>query len=252
MPKERVAVRPEGYGFRIDTPERRIGTVIAQEEISAAKAKPRRSIRRIGPVSPAMLIAEMPEPGRLSVLRLSVVRLSVVRLSVVPLSVPQTSTPGTAFVSMTTVRRRAVLSPDLVIPGRQTNATTREEPETVDHGATRRNSDPRRIRGQIATSLRRGGRKQARRRPDRASRHGTCAGPQATGDRRQASFARIGQRSQVPPRGLQTPSEIRFAAPSGPRPTARPGIRRSPRRRLFGPPAAPGPRGRRSGPAHSP
>ena len=53
---------------RIDTLERRIGTVIAQEEISAAKAKLRRSIRRIGPVSPAMPIAEMPEPGRLSLL----------------------------------------------------------------------------------------------------------------------------------------------------------------------------------------
>ncbi len=46
--------------------ERRIESVIAQEEISAAKARLLRSIPGIGPVSAAMLIAEMPELGRMT------------------------------------------------------------------------------------------------------------------------------------------------------------------------------------------
>jgi transposase len=46
--------------------ERRIKRVIAQEETSAAKARLLRSIPGIGPVSAAMLIAEMPELGRMS------------------------------------------------------------------------------------------------------------------------------------------------------------------------------------------
>ena len=46
--------------------ERRIECVIAQEEISAAKARLLRSIPGIGPVSAAMLIAEMPELGRMT------------------------------------------------------------------------------------------------------------------------------------------------------------------------------------------
>ena len=40
--------------------ERQIESVIAQEETPAAKAKLLRSIPGIGPVSAAMLIAEMP------------------------------------------------------------------------------------------------------------------------------------------------------------------------------------------------
>ena len=46
--------------------ERRIESVIAQEERSATKAKLLRSIPGIGPVSAAMLIAEMPELGRMT------------------------------------------------------------------------------------------------------------------------------------------------------------------------------------------
>ena len=46
--------------------ERRIKSVIAQEETSAAKARLLRSIPGIGPVSAAMLIAEMPELGRMT------------------------------------------------------------------------------------------------------------------------------------------------------------------------------------------
>ncbi len=46
--------------------ERRIECVIAQEEISAAKARLLRSIPGIGPVSAAMLVAEMPELGRMT------------------------------------------------------------------------------------------------------------------------------------------------------------------------------------------
>lgn len=46
--------------------ERRIESVIAQEEASAAKARLLRSIPGIGPVSAAMLIAEMPELGRMT------------------------------------------------------------------------------------------------------------------------------------------------------------------------------------------
>ena len=46
--------------------ERRIERVIAQEESSAAKARLLRSIPGIGPVSAAMLLAEMPELGRMS------------------------------------------------------------------------------------------------------------------------------------------------------------------------------------------
>jgi transposase len=46
--------------------ERRIESVIAQEETSAAKARLLRSIPGIGPVSAAMLIAEMPELGRMT------------------------------------------------------------------------------------------------------------------------------------------------------------------------------------------
>jgi transposase len=46
--------------------ERRIESVIAQEETSAAKARLLRSIPGIGPVSAAMLIAEMPELGRIT------------------------------------------------------------------------------------------------------------------------------------------------------------------------------------------
>ena len=46
--------------------ERRIETVIAQEKTSAAEAKLLRSIPGIGPVSAAMLIAELPELGRMS------------------------------------------------------------------------------------------------------------------------------------------------------------------------------------------
>jgi len=46
--------------------ERRIESVIAQEETAAAKARLLRSIPGIGPVSAAMLIAEMPELGRMT------------------------------------------------------------------------------------------------------------------------------------------------------------------------------------------
>ncbi|MBB4021214.1 MULTISPECIES: IS110 family RNA-guided transposase [Actibacterium] len=46
--------------------ERRIECAIAQEETSAAKARLLRSIPGIGPVSAAMLIAEMPELGRMT------------------------------------------------------------------------------------------------------------------------------------------------------------------------------------------
>jgi transposase len=46
--------------------ERRIESVIAQEETSAEKARLLRSIPGIGPVSAAMLIAEMPELGRMT------------------------------------------------------------------------------------------------------------------------------------------------------------------------------------------
>ena len=46
--------------------DRRIESVIAQEETSAAKARLLRSIPGIGPVSAAMLIAEMPELGRMT------------------------------------------------------------------------------------------------------------------------------------------------------------------------------------------
>jgi transposase len=46
--------------------ERRIESVIAQEETSAEKARLLRSIAGIGPVSAAMLIAEMPELGRMT------------------------------------------------------------------------------------------------------------------------------------------------------------------------------------------
>jgi transposase len=46
--------------------ERRIELVIAQEEASAAKARPLRSIPGVGPVSAAMLIAKMPELGRMT------------------------------------------------------------------------------------------------------------------------------------------------------------------------------------------
>ena len=51
---------------QIDNLERRIESVIAQEERSATKAKLLRSIPGIGPVSAAMLIAEMPELGRMT------------------------------------------------------------------------------------------------------------------------------------------------------------------------------------------
>lgn len=46
--------------------ERRIESAIAQEETSADKARLLRSIPGIGPVSAAMLIAEMPELGRMT------------------------------------------------------------------------------------------------------------------------------------------------------------------------------------------
>ena len=46
--------------------ERRIERVIAQEKSSAATARLLRSIPGIGPVSAAMLRAEMPEPGRMT------------------------------------------------------------------------------------------------------------------------------------------------------------------------------------------
>lgn len=46
--------------------ERRIESVIAQEETAAEKARLLRSIPGIGPVSAAMLIAEMPELGRMT------------------------------------------------------------------------------------------------------------------------------------------------------------------------------------------
>ena len=46
--------------------ERRIESVIAQEDSSAAKARLLRSIPGIGPVSAAMLLAEMPELGRMT------------------------------------------------------------------------------------------------------------------------------------------------------------------------------------------
>lgn len=51
---------------RIGELERRIESVIAQEEGSATKARLLRSIPGIGPVSAAMLIAEMPELGRMT------------------------------------------------------------------------------------------------------------------------------------------------------------------------------------------
>ena len=53
-------------GLSISELERRIESVIAQEETSAAKARLLRSIPGIGPVSAAMLIAEMPELGRMT------------------------------------------------------------------------------------------------------------------------------------------------------------------------------------------
>lgn len=46
--------------------EQRSKSVIGQEETSAAKARLLLSILGIGPVSAAMLIAEMPEPGRMT------------------------------------------------------------------------------------------------------------------------------------------------------------------------------------------
>ncbi|MFC2255103.1 transposase [Labrys portucalensis] len=46
--------------------ERRIENAIAQEECLAAKARLLRSIPGVGPVSAAMLIAEMPELGRMT------------------------------------------------------------------------------------------------------------------------------------------------------------------------------------------
>lgn len=46
--------------------ERRIENVIAQEEASAVKARLLLSIPGIGPVSAAMLIAELPELGRMT------------------------------------------------------------------------------------------------------------------------------------------------------------------------------------------
>ncbi|WP_081967595.1 transposase [Paracoccus halophilus] len=46
--------------------ERRIESVIAQQETSAAKARLLRSIPGIGTVCAAMLIAEMPELGRMT------------------------------------------------------------------------------------------------------------------------------------------------------------------------------------------
>ena len=46
--------------------ERRIESVIAQEERSATKARLLRSIPGIGPVCAAILIAEMPELGRMT------------------------------------------------------------------------------------------------------------------------------------------------------------------------------------------
>jgi transposase len=46
--------------------EQRITSILAQEEILAAKAGLLRSIPGIGPVSAAMLIAEMPELGRMT------------------------------------------------------------------------------------------------------------------------------------------------------------------------------------------
>ncbi len=45
--------------------ERQIGCVIAREEASANKARLLRSIPGNGPVSAAVLIAEMPESGRM-------------------------------------------------------------------------------------------------------------------------------------------------------------------------------------------
>lgn len=48
--------------------ERRIESVITEEETSAMKAKLLRSIPGIGPISSAMLISEMPELGRMTVL----------------------------------------------------------------------------------------------------------------------------------------------------------------------------------------
>lgn len=51
---------------QIDHLERRIERVIAQEKTSATKAKLLRSIPGIGPVSAALLIAEMPELGRMT------------------------------------------------------------------------------------------------------------------------------------------------------------------------------------------
>lgn len=46
--------------------EQRIKSVIGQEETSAGKARLLLSIPGIGPVSAAMLIAEMPELGRMT------------------------------------------------------------------------------------------------------------------------------------------------------------------------------------------
>ena len=51
---------------QIDNLERRIESVIAQEERAAPKARLLRSIPGIGPVSAAMLIADMPELGRMT------------------------------------------------------------------------------------------------------------------------------------------------------------------------------------------
>jgi len=51
---------------QIDAIEQRIENVIAQVEPLAAKANLLRSIPGIGPVSAAMLIAELPELGRMT------------------------------------------------------------------------------------------------------------------------------------------------------------------------------------------
>jgi transposase len=47
--------------------EQRITGILAQESALAAKAELLRSIPGIGPVSAAMLLAEMPELGRMTV-----------------------------------------------------------------------------------------------------------------------------------------------------------------------------------------
>jgi len=69
--KQDIPADPEGMDDALKTvPDTRVGhlgrrseSVIAQDETSVAKARLLRSIPGIGPVSAAMLIAELPDPA---------------------------------------------------------------------------------------------------------------------------------------------------------------------------------------------